>query len=556
LIVSRFLDITSFNCLQETAEDLVTQFRARFGFPNCPPVPVEMIAQASFGLKCELVRFRLGHRHTLGALSVEHKIIYGDERNHHRQGYVFTLAHEIGHWVMHKHSLCQDHGNCGIVPLRSVLASTRAKTKRDKSRLSEIEANRFAAALLMPHSFLASAAREYAVIGARAVRELARVFAVSPSAMLYRIEDMSEHQAWAGPRIDWISLRCSKSGLYADYSNARFGQIDARLKNGAISDRVGGQSWLEAGPVVNTRPADHSANAAPAGKRRSVTPAVATYLRRGRGNRNRDSERPFIVELAGTPNSGKDSAISIVKNYLEDVHGFGVRVFDEAVNLCHIERDRDVDIIYKTVALAVTRLYEAALEDPGYDFVIFNRGLFDRVVFLHAMRARGRITEEQRRIHVDYLCSYAHLQDCTAVFLVSPAVSLQREAEREYVRRLFSERDGGSKSDLPEQAISNLDMLEQLNSSYLRMYHAHKESFGNQIHLFDSTAGNEASTLDQARTLVDIMLPRRLALSPFADLSDLPYVRCNLQVDRAGRRQPRMSGVTPQAAVQLPLSWS
>ena len=91
----------------------------------------------------------------------------------------FTIAHELGHYIYHR-SLIGD----GIqdtpayrAPDETVYDSTPLE------RLHEIQANRFAANLLMPRPLVRQAERENPGIG---VAELARLFNVSEDAMRIR----------------------------------------------------------------------------------------------------------------------------------------------------------------------------------------------------------------------------------------------------------------------------------------------------------------------------------------------------------------------------------
>lgn len=81
----------------------------------------------------------------------------------HRQR--FTLAHEIGHWVLHR----DDHTYFAHRP------GSRGRYER--------EANQFAAELLMPFPALQKAA------GQMAFRELATYFEVSREALAIRLEE-------------------------------------------------------------------------------------------------------------------------------------------------------------------------------------------------------------------------------------------------------------------------------------------------------------------------------------------------------------------------------
>ena len=93
----------------------------------------------------------------------------------------FTIAHELGHWRLHA---ADSHAHARFCRSEEVGAS-RAQLET-ASRL-EREANRFAAALLMPEPLV----REEATLARLSVPLLARRFGVSASAMQVRLETLN-----------------------------------------------------------------------------------------------------------------------------------------------------------------------------------------------------------------------------------------------------------------------------------------------------------------------------------------------------------------------------
>jgi hypothetical protein len=135
-------------------------------FGGCPiPVPVEAIAEDYLGLS-----LRVAHMPVSGLLLVSQRQLWthGDEPPERRR---FTIAHEIAHWVCHRHG----------VPSRCDLdAGAAARDPRER------EANTFAAELLMP----ADAVRAAHGHGLDA-EELAHRFAVSGLAMAWRLYNLA-----------------------------------------------------------------------------------------------------------------------------------------------------------------------------------------------------------------------------------------------------------------------------------------------------------------------------------------------------------------------------
>jgi Zn-dependent peptidase ImmA (M78 family) len=107
--------------------------------------------------------------------------IIGVNANHAPTRKRFTIAHELGHLLLHSKSGV--HVDQAIVQMRDATAS--AGVDED-----EMEANRFAAELLMPRSFLERDLEALGPIHAddeRAIASLAKKYRVSPQAMAIRL---------------------------------------------------------------------------------------------------------------------------------------------------------------------------------------------------------------------------------------------------------------------------------------------------------------------------------------------------------------------------------
>lgn len=120
-------------------------------------------------------------------------VIAVDSRDHrHRQR--FTIAHEIGHLVLHADEVHVDRGYRSEA-LRQGPSGVYRRSPRSSegSDPMEIEANRFAASLLMPaHQLDRSLELEGAIdpIRSTTVRELAKAYQVSEQAMVFRLMNL------------------------------------------------------------------------------------------------------------------------------------------------------------------------------------------------------------------------------------------------------------------------------------------------------------------------------------------------------------------------------
>ena len=126
---------------------LIEAFQAVAGYRVKPPIPVEDIIERSLGLRLlyEDLEKVLGSNDVLGATYVESRVICVNERlfEHSSEGrLVFTCAHEVGHWVLHRRYV--------YVQGRRSKGEAIVCRLRDAKAPIEWQADYFAACLLMP----------------------------------------------------------------------------------------------------------------------------------------------------------------------------------------------------------------------------------------------------------------------------------------------------------------------------------------------------------------------------------------------------------------------
>jgi Zn-dependent peptidase ImmA (M78 family) len=162
---------------RKKARDLLASVKVKV-----PPVPVELLAKRAgaevhyepfSGELCGMV-----HRKSNG------KAVIGVNALHPATRQRFTVAHELGHLLLHKDEELHVDENSPI-GFRSPLSSQAVDS-------DEIEANQFAAELLMPVPLLTAAIRKIpAKTGTEdAITHLAEVFGVSEQAMTFRLSGL------------------------------------------------------------------------------------------------------------------------------------------------------------------------------------------------------------------------------------------------------------------------------------------------------------------------------------------------------------------------------
>lgn len=149
-----------------------------------PPVPVEKLARS---LGAEL-RFQPLDDELSGMIFVKDDVpIIGVNSLHHPNRQRFTLAHECAHLILHRDVISSEvHVDKQFpVLMRDGLSATGSDEM-------EIQANQFAAELLMPKDMLehALAGKTLDIDDEGPIEELARNFKVSKQALAFRIRNL------------------------------------------------------------------------------------------------------------------------------------------------------------------------------------------------------------------------------------------------------------------------------------------------------------------------------------------------------------------------------
>jgi Zn-dependent peptidase ImmA (M78 family) len=145
------------------------------------PTPVEKVAKR-LGAQ---VRFSPFDHELSGMIYVKDGVpIIGVNSLHHPNRQRFTIAHELGHLQLHRPMITSN-----VHVDRSFPALMRDPRSATGTERVEIEANRFAAELLMPRKLIeqALAARQFDIDDDGPIDELAKRFRVSKQAVEYRI---------------------------------------------------------------------------------------------------------------------------------------------------------------------------------------------------------------------------------------------------------------------------------------------------------------------------------------------------------------------------------
>lgn len=154
--------------IEGKAEDVLSLFQAG-GNEMKPPIDLDKILAQS-GLTLKFGTFK--DERVSGYYSRPDRTIYvAEDDPYHRQA--FTIAHELGHFYMHKERE------------QEIFYRTESLQLDVQDVQEEKEANRFAAALLMP----AKLVELYWEVMFN-IKEMAKVFNVSQTAMAFRLKNL------------------------------------------------------------------------------------------------------------------------------------------------------------------------------------------------------------------------------------------------------------------------------------------------------------------------------------------------------------------------------
>ena len=164
-----------------TAEKRANQTLRKLGIEQLP-IPVNEIAE-QLGLR--LQSFALGDE-VSGVLVVDGDLgVIGYNSSHPQVRQRFTIAHEIGHFLLHR-------GDSSLFIDERYFAVFRDKKSSQGVDHREREANSFAAALLMPSALVRAEIEQHDFDFADedALNDLARKFQVSAQSMAYRLSNL------------------------------------------------------------------------------------------------------------------------------------------------------------------------------------------------------------------------------------------------------------------------------------------------------------------------------------------------------------------------------
>jgi len=140
------------NAIQSIATDVIDAYEKKIAYIQNPPIPVEDIIERGLNLKLAFIDFKkeLGISGVLGAIYIDQQLICANQKllKSGAEGRLnFTFAHEIAHWILHRHLVgSENRANC----YRSKILCRTSDSKKP----IEWQADYFASCLLMPEDWV------------------------------------------------------------------------------------------------------------------------------------------------------------------------------------------------------------------------------------------------------------------------------------------------------------------------------------------------------------------------------------------------------------------
>jgi len=154
--------------IEREADVLLAEFSERFFAIAKPPVPIDEIVELHLSLVLEIkdMKSLFPFADVHGAIWFERGRIGIDQSldpatNPNRRGrYHFTLAHEVGHWQLHRRHFLTNHAERRLFDDGSPKPDVVCRSSDRKKRV-EWQADAFAATLLMPRRMVFAAWHDF-----------------------------------------------------------------------------------------------------------------------------------------------------------------------------------------------------------------------------------------------------------------------------------------------------------------------------------------------------------------------------------------------------------
>jgi Zn-dependent peptidase ImmA (M78 family) len=168
-------------------EGRVKELLEEAGIRSAPVDPVALADRLGVEVRPEIASDDISG----GLYRVGGTAVIGVNARHHPNRQRFTIAHELGHLLLHEQDEFVDHGYVMEGTDLRAPRFMRNQISGEAIDVREMEANAFAANLLMPRHFIEKEVRDLPLpVRSDEVENLARKFKVSQQAMTFRLQNL------------------------------------------------------------------------------------------------------------------------------------------------------------------------------------------------------------------------------------------------------------------------------------------------------------------------------------------------------------------------------
>lgn len=168
------------------------------------------------------------------------------------------------------------------------------------------------------------------------------------------------------------------------------------------------------------------------------------------------AQRAFVIEFAGTPKSGKSTAVEAIRHFFSRQE-FKVHVLAERAAVCPIPMKGH---LFFNTWCATSMLAELlANVETDTDIIIVDRGIFDSLVWLRLQEERGELKEDEAAVIADFLLldRWRSLIDLAVVMRVDAGKAMKREVAQRITSKPGSIMTPKMLQSITRSVIGSLD---------------------------------------------------------------------------------------------------
>lgn len=143
-------------------------------------------------------------------------------------------------------------------------------------------------------------------------------------------------------------------------------------------------------------------------------------------NYKKQNGKPFVLEILGTPNSGKTNALEALEKILKR-SGIKHKIIYEAANKCKIKDKLSPEFNIWTLSETIKQLLE--VQNGNYEIVICERGIIDALCWGELHYKKKKIKKEELEVITKYvlLNRFANFFNCFFILKCDSEASIARE---------------------------------------------------------------------------------------------------------------------------------